>query len=295
MTSLPRHKPDPIPAIHPLPEFAATGARKAVYEDTKAALGVPWMGVVTMAFSHYPAFYAALWSAVGPLVRTAEFGAACRDLRAVAEAQADGLDIADLGPALRSKGYSARELDDVRASIEVFSAGNMPYVLIASLARSLLAGGSLATGRPTVMESPPPVAARLVLLERHHADAPTVAIYDDIQATLGLPFVNTDYRALARWPTYFATAWTDLKTAIVAPGYEARVAAVHDEAMRLVGALPDVGGLRPETLQAAARADAPDETVVATVELFQWLLPGLVVNVAGLRRQLQESSAGPMD
>ena len=46
-----------------------------------------------------------------------------------------------------------------------------------------------------------------------YADAnPEVrAVYDDIMATLGLPFVNTDYRALARWPSYFALAWSDLK------------------------------------------------------------------------------------
>ena len=57
MANLPRLKPDPIPQPHPVPEFLAEGELKARYEDMKAVLGVPWMGVVTMGFAHYRAFY----------------------------------------------------------------------------------------------------------------------------------------------------------------------------------------------------------------------------------------------
>jgi hypothetical protein len=42
-------------------------------------------------------------------------------------------------------------------------------------------------------------------------------------------------------------------------------------------------------LKAAAEADAPLEEVLAMCRLFQWLLPGLVVNVAFFREQLQEA------
>jgi hypothetical protein len=64
MSELPRLKPDPIPAIHPVPEYAATGDLAEVYERTKEGLRVPWMGVVAMAFAHYPRFYETLWSAL---------------------------------------------------------------------------------------------------------------------------------------------------------------------------------------------------------------------------------------
>ena len=53
MANLPRLKPDPIPPLHPVPEFLAEGELKARYEDVKAVLRVPWMGVVTMSFAHY--------------------------------------------------------------------------------------------------------------------------------------------------------------------------------------------------------------------------------------------------
>ena len=57
MSKLVRLTPDPIPAIHPVPEYAATGDLAEVYERTKEGLRVPWMGVVAMAYDHYPRFY----------------------------------------------------------------------------------------------------------------------------------------------------------------------------------------------------------------------------------------------
>ena len=35
MANLPRLKPDPIPPLHPVPEFLAEGELKARYEDMK--------------------------------------------------------------------------------------------------------------------------------------------------------------------------------------------------------------------------------------------------------------------
>lgn len=289
MTDLPRRKPKPIPAIHPLPEYLAVGARKAVYEDTKAVLGVPWMGVVTMAFSHYPGFYDCLWSGLRPLCQTDAFQEACRELRNFTEDRVAQFDLSDLRPDLKRRGYADRECGDIRAMIEVFGSGNYPYLLIATITRLALQGGRLSDipAAPGQMEGAPNrTAGRLILMERHHADAPTLAVYDDIEATLGLPFVNTDYRALARWPSYFALAWGDLKRVILTPDYEPCVAAVHAEAVRLAEALPNPGELEPEALRQAALADAPSREVEEVVGLFQWLLPGLVTNVAGFQRQL---------
>ena len=55
-----RLKPSPLPSVRPVPEYLADPALRANNDDTKATLRVPWMGVVTMAFAHYPSFYAAL-------------------------------------------------------------------------------------------------------------------------------------------------------------------------------------------------------------------------------------------
>lgn len=287
MTDLPRLKPDPIPAIHPVPEYAATDELAQVYAQTKAGLGVPWMGVVAMAFAHYPRFYATLWSALAPIAGTACFERATGDLRRFAEAEVTALDPPDRLPQLSAMGYGAREIDEIRACNEVFSAGNMPFLLMAALARVLLEGGEwTGEGAPGDRRAAAEVPAKPVLIEAHHADPTVAALYAEIRQTLGLPFVNTDYRAFARWPSYFVPAWQALKQVTGRTAYTEAVENVHGEAVRLARNLPNVTGLSPAELQVAAGQDASLAEVLSVVRLFQWLLPGLAVNVAFLRAQL---------
>lgn len=138
MADLPRLKPDPVPDIHPVAEFAVSGARAAVYERTKTGLGVPWMGVVAMAFAHCPRIYDTLWSAMEPITGTRAFDQACQSVRDVAEREAGAMAPAPLVPRLSAQGYDVQEIDDIRACNEVFSSGNMPDILMATLARYLL-------------------------------------------------------------------------------------------------------------------------------------------------------------
>ena len=197
--------------------------------------------------------------------------------------------IADLAGPLGTEGYAPREIDEIRDLIEVFSHGNMPYLLIATLARLLLEGEPLSLEKsvqPFVGWHGPATVRRLALMEVHHGDAPTVAVYADIRATLGLPFVNTDYRALARWPSYFQRAWAGIRPNVGTVQYERAVTRTHVRAVEEIRGLPNPGRLTPEDLQSSALRDAPLEEVRDVVRLFQWLLPGLIVNVAFLRAQL---------
>ena len=283
-----RRKPDPVPAIFPLPERDATGERLEMYEDTKAVLQVPWMGVVTMAFSHYPTFYRTLWQGLRPLCASVEFVAACADLRDVTEAAI--ADQPSLLQQFRDMGYGPVEIDQINAMIEIFSHGNMPYILIATAARLLLEGHEIGTGSsvtPNTTTHGPEPLTKLVLMERHHGNAGIHALYDDIEATLGLPFVNTDYRALARWPSYFDAAWGALRDQVDTPDHTAAVATVHAKTVSLIESLPNPNGLTSAALIAAAEADGAKEQITDTVRLFQWLLPGLLVNVAIFQAQMQ--------
>ncbi len=291
MIALPRQRPDTIPAIHPLPEYLASGQRAIWYAEMKHALQVPWMGVVTMAFAHYPSFFGELWRGLKPLSESTAFVDACRALRAEVEQRSAGLAPQNLVAALARHGYAPREIDALRDANTVFSHGNPPYLLIATLARHLLELGDLAgkaSAEPFTGRHAPEVSVPLVLMEAHHADAPTQAIYADIKTTLDLPFVNTDYRAFARWPSYFALAWNDLRDIVGTPAHEAVCQACHDQAAALVAALPNPGALSATALRQAAEADAPIDEVMEVCRLFQWLLPGLMTNVAYFRHQLED-------
>ncbi len=266
-----------------MPEFLAEGELKARYEDMKAVLGVPWMGVVTMSFAHYRAFYDVLWQGTRPLCASRDFPDACHRLRRLVEEKVSALGPPPLRQRLAQIGYAERELRDIDESIEIFSDGNFPYILLATLARLLLEGGEIQTSRDIAIQTEPTsprTPRKLVLMEYHHADASTRRVFDDVKAALGLPFLNTDYRALARWPSYFALAWADLRPKLQRVEYETLVAEIHEAAVSTVRSLPNYGNLRGEALRLAARSSASEGEVLSVVRLFQWLLPGLAANIA---------------
>lgn len=297
MPDLARLRPEPIPAIHPLPEYLAEGQRKAWYEEMKRAFQVPWMGVVTMAYAHYPTFYGTLWQGLRDLCVSKPFVEAHRGNRAFVEAEIAKLAPPPITERLSTLGYAPREIESIRQMVEIFSHGNQPYVVLATIVRTLLETGDMAGSRdPAAAPAEtgrhgPTYDVPFVLMEAHHADDPTRAVYEDVKQILKLPFVNTDYRAFARWPSYWAAAWSDLRAVAGGPAHEAICLALHDRCVELAAeTLPNPGGLTAEALRSAAEEDAPFEEVRDVCRLFQWLLPGLVTNVAFLRAQLLEAA-----
>jgi hypothetical protein len=124
-----------------------------------------------------------------------------------------------------------------------------------------------------------------VIPKAHHVDAARGAVFDDVKRRLGLPLLHTDYRALARWPSYFAMAWADLGPRIGGAQHEAACAVYQARAVELVAGLPNPSGLTGAALWAAAERDgSPD--LLPVVQLFQHLHAGLMTNVAYFRNQL---------
>ena len=292
MSALARLRPEPIPEIHPLPEYRAKGELRARYADVKEVLQVPWMGVVTMAYAHYPSFVGVLWAGLRELCLSRAYVAASRELRSLVEARVGALAPPPLAARLGAAGYGARELDEIRAMIEIFCHGNHVYFPLALITRLLLEGGAFGTTTTAAAAAPfegrhaPAVEQPFLLMEAHHADAPTRTVYEDLKASLALPFVNTDYRALARWPSYFAMAWSDLKQIVGSPAHEAICQAYHERCLELIATLPNPAGLSAATLREAATADAPLDELIQSCRLFAYLIPGLTVNVAFFRHQL---------
>ncbi len=242
-----------------------------------------------MAFAHYPHFYSALWRGLRPLCASRQFDEACRALRGKVEYGISRFPRCALELELLSAGYAAEEINRIRALIEVFSNGNMPYLMLATLARLLLENHSLSidpTVEPRVLSRSVEQDTSLLLMEPHHGNEQLKALFEDIKATLELPFVNTDYRALARWPSYLDLAWQDLKPQIRSTDYEALVSEIHATATKLALELPNPGALTSEKLQAAAMEDKALDEIRTVVRLFQYLLPGLVANIGFFRAQL---------
>ena len=185
MAELQRLKPNPIPAIHPLPEYAVEGQRAEWYAEMKTALQVPWMGVVTMAYAHYPKFFEVLWTGTRELVGSRPFVETALEQQRLVEAEVAALTPPPIVTRLEGAGYGAREIEQIRDINRVFSHGNHAYALLAAITRLLMEGDDMAGSRsgevePYTGRHAPDVDVPLVLMEMHHADAPTVANYNDI-------------------------------------------------------------------------------------------------------------------
>ena len=112
--------------------------------------------------------------------------------------------------------------------------------------------------------------------------------YKSIKTNLGLPFVNTDYRAFARWPSYFILAWDKFLPYLLSNEYEKRVSEIHKFIIKEVLLLPNPNKIRSNEVIAAAKKDKKFDEIKNVVNLFQWLLPGLITNVAFMREQIKD-------
>lgn len=285
-----REKPDPVPPIHPVWEYQATGELARAYEAYREAFQVPWLGMEAMAFAHYRHFFGVWWEAVAPVVGTHVYVKTCEQLLLFVEELVVQLEPPPIAARLRERGYSVHELEEIRATIEIFSHGNFIQLPAVAAAHLLLEGGVLrGTGelRPYAVRHGPPETPQPALIDPHHATADLRALYQEVMDTLGLPFVNPDYRALCRWPSYFELAWRDLRRALLRPEYEAIVSGMHKAMFEATARLPNPKGATALQLQEAATRDARLSEVLDVTRLFTYLLPGLVTNVAFFRAQLE--------
>jgi hypothetical protein len=280
--------------VRPVPEYLADGDLLPAYADLKAALGVPWVGVITQAVAHYRPFFLRAWAQFSANAKTRYFEHRCEHIRtlAVQRVQA-GLPVVSQQARLRALGYSERELAQIAATLDVFNAGNPPYLVLATAIKESLCFGRTLGGTPSgpddlLPRAPIGSAGPLpVMVEPHHAGSDVLALYASIRTTLNLPFVNSDYKAMARWPSYLQVAWGELAPLVGSPSYNAARQQVHDAAQATVAHLPHPYTMRHPEALAAGLSDDEAQELMRVISLFQWLLSGLIVNVTQCRLALE--------
>ena len=121
------------------------------------------------------------------------------------------------------------------------------------------------------------------MIDEQQASEPVKRLFQDVKRTLGLPVVNSDYQALAKWPSFFQPAWDD-----------ARQWRERDEYRRLQREIAQLGDEAATRLRPAVRLDerevrdavgdpAEFDNLRRMVEMFTGLLPGLILNDALFR------------
>jgi len=293
---LPRIKPQPLPPIYPHWEYLAEGDLHRIYEEYKRVFQVPWVGVVSMAYAHYPHFFNTWYKGLREVVESAAYVECARSLRQYIETTINALEPPSISQRLREKGYSSRELSQIEEAIEFFSHGNFSQIPAVFAARTLLEGIEIGAGNVSATkfegQHGVDVQTPFILMEPHHVAAETTALYQNIMETLQLPFVNTDYRALARWPSYLELSWNDLRDHIDTPEYSRITQNLHDRICHEVERLPNPNNLTSSHILAAARQDGDVDKILQMTRLFTYLLPGLVTNVAYFRAQFKNPANG---
>ena len=288
--SFPRKKPIPVPQIIVTPEYLVKGSLKKSYTKTKLAFNVPWMGVVAMAFAKYPFFYNALWEYIHPLTKSVEFSILCKKLVIISKKKALELKPKPLIKNLKKIGYNNYEIKKIDEVNQIFTIGNMPYLIMATIARIFLGEGELLNTKSFKKNNRTSIKNDkdfLLLIEKHHANKSLKEIYKSIKSNLGLPFINTDYRAFARWPSYFEMSWKSFLPALLSKKYEEKVLEIHNFIIKEALLLPNPNKIKSIKIINAAKKDKKLNEIKKVVNLFQWLLPGLITNVAFMREQIK--------
>lgn len=282
----PLSRPSTVPPVRPVPEHRADASLSVTYQDVKSVLGVPWVGVVLQALAHYRTFFDQAWTQLRPSMAAHFTERVGTDLRLLCWQQMrDRLTIPDQATPLREKlGYAEREIEEIRALLDVFDYGNPKYFLIATVLDQAFAGEQpIGASRPDPVEelprSPVQSVGTATMLEEHHVGADVGAVYADIKATLGLPFVNSDYKAMARWPSYLALAWEALKPNVDSEPYQQARQALQDACVLAAHEIPHRYELHRGAMGEVGLGPSQLDELVEVTRLFQWLLSGLMLNV----------------
>jgi Halocarboxylic acid dehydrogenase DehI. len=282
--------------VRPVPEHRADQALSEIYRELKVTFGVPWVGVITQAVAYYRPFFSEAWRRFSPSAKTHLFERVSDEMRLSSwEYMKQSFVIAGQADELREIGYSERELAQIDAVLDIFDYGNPKYLIFATVIKEGLLtgrsfGGSAKQARDSLPRSPicqiDPIP---VMVEEHHARGVLSDVYADIKRTLQLPFINSDYKAMARWPSYLEQAWAALKPCIDTPAYQAARLDIHQQALAAVDNLPIAYRMSQADALRAGLTDAETDELIRVISLFQWLLSGLVLNVTHFKLAMHKS------
>jgi hypothetical protein len=264
-----------------IPEPAADEPTRRIFHEIRQALGVPVLRIFFPALAAYPEFLRLHWNLLQPVVESSGFFACAGRLRAESYTRAHNyFRIPDLCASLEQARFSAGARQELTAAMELFHYRD-PLLLLLFCAQLQAFEGPTGTPHPAQGQAEHPVyAERPVFVEEENASSVVHRRYDEIRHTLDLPYVNTEYEAMARFPDFLNVYWDFLHPLLQSPLYQECQYALRDSAWNLARELPGPlelsteqliqGGVKPEDIASVARI----------LDLFVKNLSGLVLNVA---------------
>jgi hypothetical protein len=268
------------PTVRPVRKEKASREIGALLEDIQDTMGIPWPPANWRSYAMYPGMMRLFWERLKPAVATEGL-------------VHDALEIA--GRAYHEAGawyrpdyafeVAGEDRQRMQWELDAFEFGNAQLLIQqVALSRALegrvvgMEGCAEPRQRPSPYRRP-----EIHMIPEEQAPAEVKALYRDIEETLGLPIVNSDYQALAKWPAFLAPAWADVKVWRRRDEYQR----LRQELALLAEAAADrlPQPLQLEAGEVEAVLGSPDEAgnVRGLVAMFTQLMPGLIANDALFR------------
>lgn len=269
-------------------EQDASEAVASIYDDVRSTLGVPHVNVLYQVYAYYPKFLEMHWRAMKPVVSTAAFFELAERIRADGYTRMHNyFEIPDLGSLTANMHFSAGAQHELEETVDLFQYNDALLLLLVSaqlLAFDGPVGDSNASREPA---EHPVFTNRPIFVEEETAPAPTRKVFDEFKRIFGTPLVNSDYRALARWPDFVQAYWEVLKPINASPLFQQSVYAVREDAWNLVRELPGPIELTSAQLADAGLEDEQIASLVRITQLFVEVLSALVLNIAVAKISLE--------
>jgi Halocarboxylic acid dehydrogenase DehI len=266
-------------------EREAQGRTREIFDEVRHSLRVPGIPILYQAYAAFPEFLDLHWRAFKPLLASGGLFSLADRLRGEAYTRVHNyFQLDDLCGPLDQMSFSSGAKNQLGEVIELFNFKDAPVLLMAST-QLLAFDQAIAHGEP-------PVAATIdlqmfrekpVLVEENVASPEIKRIYDEMKRVLGLPVLNSDYQAFARWPDFLAEYWRALKPIVQSPAYREQQRALCESSEAAAKELQLSTDFGFDALENVGLTGKHIEAIVRTTRILQNVFSGLVLNVSAAK------------
>lgn len=273
----------------------AAEAQRLLFEDVRSAFRTPFVPLlVRRLWSVAPAYFERAWRELKPNILTRAFEAQSDIIRAAAVrevAQSGAVEPGAFRESLRRRAISTSVVDEIVRAANVACYAD-PKILLAATALDLAldnepVGGAadlLPVEREAIPSGVPQEVSDLPALGDGEAPGRILRLWNDIVATLALPAVTDDLRAISRWPDFLEIVWTTARPHTTRPGI-GRLGDMAEEAARRLPFRFTVG---PAAAAQLGLTPAQTTDIARFVKDLRRRLPALVFMMALARYGLSE-------
>jgi hypothetical protein len=213
---------------------------QAIFADVRASFDLPFVPNVFKLAAGSPDYIKAIWSDLGPVVRSKEFHASSRAMEEYVRSLviAAGWRFSDQERILTAQKFSNNDIEQLGAIVATFARAAARMALFTRLLQRGYSGGQ--PGRATQGHHASALS-RMITLHVPSEDGGGLRVsllYNDIRRTMHTKHVMSLFRAISPFPAYLASVWLDSKKLLKDPAFLTAKEQVAKRALGLITGLP---------------------------------------------------------